>query len=451
MASIFDLADQFGLASSPLGDWLPTGNVPIPGMAITLISAAYEGSSKRYIITFEIIAGGLRGKDATVALLPDSAEPAASSPTLAKQSVQLQDGRLTGTFAVPATKIADLPAEYYLLLLSGERAAASVYFPLGLPAMPRRVAAAPPAATRRAVTAAATSPSSDCPLCARALTMDELRRLAPHVAVASAQKHLEGFNQACADNAITTCLRKVHFLAQLLTESANFRYTHELDPKAVSKHAGFEGRGLIQLTKRVMYEAYGKFVKEDFTKSLAARQKLENPPHAARSAGWYWATHGLSPRADNNDFISITCRINGAFNGYSDRLANLTTAVRALNALGCTLTVDTNYQVQDSDVYDTPVYTFGWGLYHDPDLARNNRVRKGRPVPPDAPRDAAAALAGYRRTIELLEANKRRSAKMLNNLGIRTMAEFVSVRTAKGNVFALDAARLRVQELEKKQ
>jgi len=79
------------------------------------------------------------------------------------------------------------------------------------------------------------------------LSSDSIKQMAPHASKANIDKHLEGLKQACSDNEISTCLRKVHFLAQLFHESGSLLYTSEINASN-EDYGGFKGRGLIQLT-----------------------------------------------------------------------------------------------------------------------------------------------------------------------------------------------------------
>ena len=89
----------------------------------------------------------------------------------------------------------------------------------------------------------------------------------------------------------------------------------------------FKGRGLIQLTGRFVYVAYGKAVGFDFTHDP---RKLAEPKYATDSAGWFWTVfkkdrsgNNLNAMADADSFLRITYFVNGGFNGVSDRLKML--------------------------------------------------------------------------------------------------------------------------------
>lgn len=83
-------------------------------------------------------------------------------------------------------------------------------------------------------------------------------------------------------------------------------------PEASGDGWRYRGRGLLQLTGRTNYRAYGH---EKDPESLAA------PDLAADSAGWYWSGEGLNALADAGDFKGVTKHINGGYNGWTQRKA----------------------------------------------------------------------------------------------------------------------------------
>ena len=89
----------------------------------------------------------------------------------------------------------------------------------------------------------------------------------------------------------------------------------------------YRGRGLIQVTGKDNYRSVGAALHLDL---LNNPDQLAEPENAARSAGWFWMTHGLNERADRGEFESITRRINGGLNGYSERCILWDQAKRAL-------------------------------------------------------------------------------------------------------------------------
>lgn len=164
------------------------------------------------------------------------------------------------------------------------------------------------------------------------LTYEELRRFCPGGqrdilnGLALHSSLLEDYGLAA------NTLRLCHFLAQAAHETAGFRtlveygstsyfrdlYGHRRDLGNLKRTDGsrFRGRGIFQLTGRSNYRLYGQFLGVD----LEANPLLAKSPELSlRIACEYWRRHDLSQYADVNDIGTITKRINGGFNGLSDR------------------------------------------------------------------------------------------------------------------------------------
>ena len=130
-------------------------------------------------------------------------------------------------------------------------------------------------------------------------------------------------------------LRMAHFLAQVGHESGDLRYSGELaDGSAYEGRIDlgntqpgdgprFKGRGLIQLTGRANYIAYGNARNQDFVTGNNYLLIATDPNLAVDVACWYWTTHGLNALADADDLNGITLKINGGYNGLGDRAAHL--------------------------------------------------------------------------------------------------------------------------------
>lgn len=128
---------------------------------------------------------------------------------------------------------------------------------------------------------------------------------------------------------ITTKIRKAAFFAQLAHETAGFKYLHELGGASyfkkydgrmgngVGEGAKYKGRGLIQLTGKDNYRAYGKKLGVDLLNNpdLAAA-----PAIALEIACLYWNDRNLNRYADKEDIRAITRAINGGYNGLEDRI-----------------------------------------------------------------------------------------------------------------------------------
>jgi len=131
---------------------------------------------------------------------------------------------------------------------------------------------------------------------------------------------------------INTPTRQAAFLAQVLHESGMLRYTAEIwgPTPAQQRYEGrsdlgntqtgdgykYRGRGLLQTTGRTNYRLTGAALGVDL---INVPEALERADLAARSAAWFWKSHGLNELADTGDFTKITRRINGGINGIRDR------------------------------------------------------------------------------------------------------------------------------------
>lgn len=279
----------------------------------------------------------------------------------------------------------------------------------------------------------------DC--CKSNLSKEQVKKIATSATDANVNKHLKGINESFKDNEINTCLRKIHYLAQLIHESGSFRYTEEIGASETD-YGGFKGRGLIQLTYKSNYKSYGEFVNEDVTSTQKNKEKLEDDPHAAKSAGWFWGQKAkLNDEADSNDFILITRLINGGFNGYNDRLKYVKKGFKELyESCSNKKSEDTDYKFSESGAYNDKRASFAWGLWHDPDLSKSGCTK-----------DKTKSLEGYERFIELTDSSYSKK----NWYGIKSISEFSSIKetTGKGKnkktyVKVRDAAELRIKELK---
>ncbi|MBZ5559960.1 MAG: chitinase [Acidobacteriia bacterium] len=128
-----------------------------------------------------------------------------------------------------------------------------------------------------------------------------------------------------------TPLRQAHFLAQVGHESGSFRYTEELATGAAyegrtdlgNTHSGdgtkFKGRGLIQLTGRANYVAYGLDKGQNFTDGANPSMIARDVTLAIDVACWFWKRHSLNAVADLDDVRAVTMKVNGGLNGLADR------------------------------------------------------------------------------------------------------------------------------------
>ena len=143
--------------------------------------------------------------------------------------------------------------------------------------------------------------------------------------------YFEPLRAKMADRKINTPRRQAHFLAQIGHESAELRFCEEIASGDAyegrqdlgNTQAGdgrrFKGRGLIQLTGRANYSAYGTAIGVDLCSGNNWLNVAADPNLAVDVACWFWDRHNLNALADNDDIRGITRRINGGLNGLEDR------------------------------------------------------------------------------------------------------------------------------------
>jgi putative chitinase len=201
------------------------------------------------------------------------------------------------------------------------------------------------------------------------LSADILRAALPAARPTDIAKFATPLAEACAEWGIDTPLRLAAFLAQIAHESGqlrtvveNLNYSAEAllrvfprhfdatqatayarQPERIAARAyanrmgngdeacgdgwRYRGRGLIQVTGRSNYAACGAALGLDL---IGQPELLEQPGPAARSAGWFWHSHGLNRPADARDIATITRRINGGLTGLQDRKVHYAHACAAL-------------------------------------------------------------------------------------------------------------------------
>jgi putative chitinase len=169
------------------------------------------------------------------------------------------------------------------------------------------------------------------------ITQTQLSAIAPYSQRDRLEKLLPQLNATMQRYAITTPLRKAHFLAQVGHESDGFNTNEEyasgrdyegrddLGNTQTGDGVRFKGRGLIQVTGRANYGECGRALGVDLIKSP---QRLGDYDLACLSAGWYWDSRNLNRHADRDDVITITKIINGGTNGLADRQSYLARAKR---------------------------------------------------------------------------------------------------------------------------
>jgi putative chitinase len=101
---------------------------------------------------------------------------------------------------------------------------------------------------------------------------------------------------------------------------ANKVYSGRMGNTEDGDGAKFIGRGLIQLTGKDNYRAFGEAIGEDL---VSNPQLVEQPRYAALSAGWFFNKRNLNALADIMDIETMSKRINGGSIGMADRIAKI--------------------------------------------------------------------------------------------------------------------------------
>jgi putative chitinase len=179
------------------------------------------------------------------------------------------------------------------------------------------------------------------------ITAQQLLQILPN-ARNQAGVFVSALNTAMQHYQIVGAKRVAAFIAQTGHESGQLRWVREIWGPTDAQR-GYEGRkdlgntvagdgrklcgrGLIQITGRANYAACGEALGLDL---INQPELLELPQHAAMSAAWWWATHGLNTLADAGDNANIGSIINTGRrgrkpNGAAERQAFYEKALKVL-------------------------------------------------------------------------------------------------------------------------
>ena len=188
------------------------------------------------------------------------------------------------------------------------------------------------------------------------ITQDQLAQILPGNAYI--EHWTDALNKILPDYDITTPQRVAAFLAQTAHESGGYTALHENlnyqaaslcrvwpthftaaiadqyahNPERIANRAyagrmgngdeasgdgwNFCGRGLLQVTGRVNYQAFADSVQMNIMDVPAFLQTFEG---AVQSACWFWENNNLNSYADSGDFVTMTKKINGGTLGLDDR------------------------------------------------------------------------------------------------------------------------------------
>ncbi|WP_426484810.1 glycoside hydrolase family 19 protein [Flavobacterium sp. 2] len=138
------------------------------------------------------------------------------------------------------------------------------------------------------------------------------------------EKFAEAINKAFKKYEITTCARKIHFLANMYVETMYFTATREGKGTSGFRYDPYRGRGFQHLTWE---DNYKKYKKETGIDIISDYEKVADDLNISADTGaWYWKKTGINEYADKDSIFDTSRLINypgatksSSINGYKDR------------------------------------------------------------------------------------------------------------------------------------
>lgn len=112
---------------------------------------------------------------------------------------------------------------------------------------------------------------------------------------------------------------------------ANIVYANRMGNTNPGDGWKYHGRGVIQLTGKWNYTKFSESLRKEYDVLQNPETILTSPELTVKTGTWYWSSRFLNRYADVGDMKSITRRINGGLNGYTDRMNRYTDAEFILN------------------------------------------------------------------------------------------------------------------------
>ena len=162
------------------------------------------------------------------------------------------------------------------------------------------------------------------------ITEQQIRRIMPKAMDERVKEFVKSFNDYSEQFGINTPLRLSHYIAQVAHETGELKWLEEIasgqqyegrkDLGNTQQGDGklFKGRGYLQTTGRANYQAYKNsgYCVGDL---MAHPEWLAKQPGCQKASMFFWKKNGLNKYADADDCRGVTKKINGGYNGYSQR------------------------------------------------------------------------------------------------------------------------------------
>ena len=278
------------------------------------------------------------------------------------------------------------------------------------------------------------------------LTIEQLQAIMPLLPAAKRTTYFPFLTAAVSEFGIDQPARTAAFLAQLAHESAQFKFMEEIwgpttaqrryePPDKLATTLGntepgdgfrFKGRGPIQVTGRANYRRFGDLLGLDL---VATPAQAASPEVAFRIAALFWSKKGLNELADRvtpEAFREITRRINGGFNGLTERQRFYETAKTVLAVVAPAGDAGVSFDLDEEDV--EPIFERGLeGMPAEPVVApRRRKTAKKTAARKQAAKKTGARKAGARKTAARKGAKKTAAKKR----SVKSAAKQRTVRKA---------------------
>lgn len=298
--SIFDNPDY----DSPFGNWLKTdftGSSSSSTKTLTIRFVSYNYDLSNYYLTFEIYAKNLNSYDAVIFVQEMNANNEIAVP---RERIKLKENDKTiWTVSFPRTKKFDkFPwqdgFEYMGTIECDSLSKDTAEFSLKNATKGNKT-------TKDNNRKKENDKDKDTCFCNRDFTEQELKNIISSLRAIAKIKIADLFqkeNCKLPDTQksynflvsqlniifnkynVTTCIRKLHFIAQTFHETDGFQTT--LEYATNKEYAPHTGRGLMQLTWKSNYKIYSAYKQKDYLNNY--KEVAENLIISADSGGWFW-------------------------------------------------------------------------------------------------------------------------------------------------------------------